>query len=162
MEFFQELRERAKEHIRKADHMLIMTYPLLNEPKILVSVTNNLLKSVEYAMTAILEYERLFKRIPPFPENNFDSKFFIFRDKIMKRYSLNPDHIKLITSLRELVKAHSTSSVEFSRKGQFVICSNDYELRTLTANDLKKYMSKAKVFIDDMYRLTQENDGIFR
>lgn len=162
MEHFQELRKQARDHILKADHMLIMTYPLLNEPKILVSVTNNLLKAIDYAMTSVLEYERLFKRIPSFAEDNFDSKFFVFRDKIMKRYSLNPEHIKLIINLKELVKAHSTSTMEFSRKGKFIICSDDYELRTLTSSDLKKYMTKAKVFIDDMYRLTQENDGLFR
>jgi len=161
MEVFQQLRDEAKRTITKADHMLVMTYPLLNEPKILVSVTNNLLKSVEYAMTAVLEYERLFKRIPPF-QDNFSSKYVVFKDKVVRRYGINPQHIKLISDLRELVMAHTQSTVEFARDGKFVICSEDYQLRTLSQGDLKKYMVKAKLFIDDMYRITQENDGIFR
>ena len=161
MENFQVLREKARQTIHRADHMLSMSYPLLNDPKILVSVALNLKNAVDMALTAVLEYERLFKRIPPFSDN-FDSKFLIFREKIAPRYALNKEHIKLLMDLKEIAKAHEQSPMEFARKDKFVICSDSYELRTLSKDDLKRMISKAKVFIDETYKLTTQNDGIFK
>lgn len=160
MELYQELRENARDVIHKADHMLTMTYPMLNEPKILVSVNNNIFRALEFAITSVLEHERLFKRIPPF-HDDIDSKFNIFRDKIIPRYGIDIKYVKLILELKETVKAHQDSTLEFARKNKFVIATENYELRTLTANDLKAKMSKAKLFIDEMYNLTRENDRIF-
>jgi hypothetical protein len=161
MERYQELRDKAKATIHKADHMLTMSYPLLNEPKILVSVANSVMRGCDYAMTSLLEHERLFKRIPQYPDN-FDSKLLIFRDKIVPKYKINISHVKLVMELKEIAKAHSSSAVEFSKDKKYVMASEDYELRTLTSNDLKKLILKAKLFVDEMQRLTQQNDGIFR
>ena len=161
MEKYQELREKAKSTLNKADHMLTMTYPMLNEPKILISVNNNMLQAMEQAMTAILEYERLFKRIPAYHED-FISKANIFRDKIIPRHGIDPKYLKLMMDLREIMKAHEESPVEFTRKSKFVMADENYHLRTITATDLKKQLNKAKLFIDEATILTRENDRVFR
>lgn len=161
MENFQILREKARQTIQRADHMLTMTYPLLNEPKILVSVAGSLSNSVEMAMTALLEYERLFKRIPSYSDN-FDAKFLIFREKLVPRYGINRDYIKMLLDLKEIIAAHNKSPMEFSRSNKYIICSDTYEIRTLTKDDLKRLITKAKVFIEEMHRLTTQNDGIFK
>lgn len=161
MEKFQELREKAVQTIKKADYMLTMTYPMLQESKILVSVAKNLYSAMEDALTAILEHEKTFKNIPGYSDN-FDSKFIIFRDKIAPRYSVPSEHARFISDLREIMSAHSKSPMEFSRKDKFVICSDSYEIRTLTQNDLKKMLNKAKVFIELTFKLTTQHDGIFR
>ena len=161
MEKFQELRQQAVQDIRKADHMLSTTYNLIQEPKILLSVAKNIFSASEKIMTAILEYERIFKRIPIFSDS-FDLKLTIYRNKIEPRYKINKEFSKMLQDLNEIVKAHQKSPVEFSRKDKFVICSDSYEVRTLSKDDLKRMISKAKVFIEQLSNLTKENDGLFR
>lgn len=141
--------------------MLTMTYPVLKEPKILFSVAKNILAALEETMTAILEYERLFKRISPF-NDTFDAKFTIFRNQVVPRYDLDKSYAKTMMDLREIVAAASKSPMEFSRKEKYVICSDSYEIRTLTEQDLKKILFKAKIFIDKAHIITTKNDGLFR
>ncbi|MCF7865849.1 hypothetical protein K9M18_00235 [Candidatus Woesearchaeota archaeon] len=161
MERFQELREKAKQDIRKADHLLTTTYSLIQEPKILLSVANNLFIALENTMTALLEYERTFKRIPAFSES-FDLKFTLYKNKLEPKYNLNKDFSRMLQDLNEIVKAHGKSPIEFSRKDKYVICSDSYEVRTLSQQDLKRMLSKAKVFIELINNITKENDRIFK
>lgn len=161
MEKFIELRERAKKNIQVADHMITMSYPMFKDPKILVSAVNNLLISADCSVSSILEYERLFKRIPVFHES-LDVKLKIFKDKIVPSYSLSKDRVSLVKNLMDLSSAHKNSSVEFPRNEKFVMCSDSYELRTLSLDDLKKLISEAKLLVDDAYRVTSKNDRIFK
>ena len=161
MEKFQELILESKRKITIADHMLNVSYKLVQDPKILLSITLNLYTAVEKAMTSVLEYERLFKRVPSFTES-FDSKFTIFRGKFQQKHSISKENIKLVIELREIHTAHKKSPVEFAKKDKFVIASDDYDLKTLEFDDVKKYMSRAKVFIQEMDKFVSKNDGIFR
>lgn len=161
MERFLELRDKARQTLFKADHMLTMTYPMLQEPKILVSVANNTLRAIEDAITAILEYEKTFKQIPSYTDT-FEQKFIIFKNQIIPRYGLDKDYAKITQDLREITAAHNKSPMEFARKDKFVICSDTYEIRTLTKEDLKRIINKAKVFIEETQRITNKNVGIFK
>ena len=160
MEKFQLLRDQAKKTLHNADHMLTMTYPMLNENKLLLLVLTNIGLSVEQAMSSVLEYELLFKRIPLHPDT-FEAKFAIFRDKVAKKYKIDSKHINMIISLRELTVAHRDSAVEFARKDKYIVANSNFELKTLSPRLLKDYVSKAKLFVDEMYRITDQNDGIF-
>ena len=161
MEKFQEQRENAKKIIRIADHILTVTYPLLKDPKLLVSATKNIFQALEHAMNSVLEHERLFKRIPAY-QDNFESKYRVLREKVMPRRNLNPEHLKMIRDLKEIISAHQKSPMEFSRKEKYVICSDNYDLKTLSERDLKKHLSNAKIFIEQASLLTQENERLFR
>ena len=160
MEKFKELRERAKQNIKVADHMITMSYPMFKDPKILVSAVSSLMKASDNAISSILEYEKLFKRIPLYHES-IDVKINLFKQKIIPRYKLRAEHGKLLKTLQELSKAHSESAVEFPRKDKFVMCSDTYELRTLTLQDLKNLIKETKILVDDAYKVTSKNDRIF-
>ena len=66
MEQFQIERELAKQKIKVADHIISVTYPLVKDPKLLLGVLENIHSALMHCISAILEYDRLFKRIPPF------------------------------------------------------------------------------------------------
>jgi hypothetical protein len=159
MEKFQELREKAVKSIKAADHMLGVSYPLLNDPKILVSVANNLLLGIDYAMASVLEHEKLFKRINNIPESP-DGKYNILKQR--SPLGFEDKNYEVIRELMEIAKKQKASPVEFSRQDKYVLCSDTYELRTLTVKDLKDYLVKAKVIVDQLYEMTRKNDGIFR
>lgn len=161
MEDFQLAKEEAKKIIKVADHMLVMTFPLVKDPKLLMAVTENIFSSLTNAMSSLLYYERLFKRIPVFTDT-FDSKMLIFKDTIVPKYNINKEYIKLINELKELLAEHSKSPVEFSRGDRFVICSGNYRMKTISVDDLKKYIAQAKLFIYDVERLVNKNARIFK
>ncbi len=161
MEKFQEARDKAVKNLKIADHMVSVTYPLLKDNRLLLAAMENLFLSLSNAMNAILYYDRLFKRVPPFADT-FDVKLNLFKTKCAPRYSLKPAHAQLIKEIRNILVYHKKSPVEFSRKDTFVICSSDYRLRTITQKDLKVYLGEAKVFIQLMTEIVQQNEGLFR
>lgn len=161
MEEFQLARDKALKKVRVADHMLIMTYPLVKDPKLLLAVLENLFSALTNSVSSLLYYERTFKRIPIFNED-FDSKFALFKDKLVLKHNINKEYLVLIETIREMLVEHKKSPVEFSRGDRFVICSSNYRMKTISVNDIKKYVAKTKLFVADMDRLVRRDAGIFK
>ncbi|MEK6875941.1 MAG: hypothetical protein AABX63_00900 [Nanoarchaeota archaeon] len=161
MERFQELRDSAGKKIQIADYMLTMTYPLVRDPKLLLSVVENLFLAYSYSISSLLHYERLFKRIPPFPDD-FSSKIDLFADRCMGKYGIDSENLRIVKDLKEIIVAHKKSPVEFPRKDSFVICDEGYRLRTISPSIIKGYVEKAKLFIRKMSSIVSEDDAIFR
>ncbi|MDP6548172.1 MAG: hypothetical protein QF917_04415 [Candidatus Woesearchaeota archaeon] len=161
MEKFQELREQAKKKLQLADHILTMTYPLVKDSRLLIAAVENLFLAFTNGMNSVLYYERTFKRIPPFPDN-FTSKFELFKDKCAKRYEIDSEYLKIIRDIKEIIIAHKKSPVEFSRKENFVICNGDYRMRSISSNELKAYVEKAKLFIKTVSTIVSKDEKIFR
>jgi hypothetical protein len=159
MEKFQELREKAVKSVKVADHMLGVSYPLLKDPKILVSIANNMLLAVDYAITSVLEHEKLFKRIQNYPDS-VEGKFALMKQRALK--GSDNKNFDVISELVAIVKSHNASSVEFHRQDKFVIASDSYELRTLTDKELKEHLVKVRGIVEQLYEMTRKNDGIFR
>ncbi|MBI5389251.1 hypothetical protein HZB01_02625 [Candidatus Woesearchaeota archaeon] len=161
MEKFQESLEKAKRYHLIADHMLTQTYPLIEDPKLLMSVMENVFLAYANGMAALLYYDRLFKHIPPFNQD-FDSKLFIFEQECLPRYKLSRNYLHQLREIRDAVLAHRKSPVEFRRKDVFVICTDAYDMQTITMDRIKTYLNKAALFLRDISSITTKNAGIFR
>jgi hypothetical protein len=161
MEQFQTERDEAIKKLKLADHMLSITYQLVQDPKLLLAVMENIYSAMEKAMSSVLYYERLFKRIPPFTDN-FESKLGMFKNKVMNKYKISDDYIKTMQELREIIVEHKHSPVEFARKDKFVICSDNYKMKTISTQEIKKYVATAKLFIQNTSFIVSKNEGIFR
>lgn len=158
MEKYFEQRELALKALKAADHILTQTYPLVRDPKLLLAVLDNVFLSAEHTMSAMLYYDRMFKKIPPFHES-FESKFNVFKMRCAPHNNLNR-HASLVMELRELMNRHKQSPVEFSRKDAFIICDDDYRIRTITLSDLKSQIARTKAFFSDVDKITSEHEGI--
>jgi len=152
MEEHQKLIQEANRFLLTADHLAYTTYPLVKENKMLLAIVQNLNSALTHAMEAILQYDRLYKRIPPLP-SNFDLKLDMFKTKCLTRYSLPRESIQLIRDLKLLIREHEKSPIEFSRKDKFVICSEEYRMRTLNIHKVKDYIVKSKPFIEKATRV---------
>ncbi len=161
MEQFQSAREDAKKNIKLADHMITVTYPLIKDSKLLLAVMENLFLAYTNAMSSILHYDRLFKRIPAFPDT-FEGKFRMFRNKCMLKHNLSKNFANEIQDIREIMEEHRKSPVEFSRKDRFVICSDNYNMKSLSPEDIRRHIEKAKLFIQAMDNIVGKNDRLFR
>ncbi len=146
MEQFNELMESAEKKLNFADHILSTTYPLVKDPKLLLSVAENLFLAFSYSMASLLYYEKCYKRISHFPDN-FGIKLQIFKDKCAGRYGIEDEQLKAMQELKEILIAHKKSPVEFPRKESFMIFNESYEAKALTQDLLKDCLQKAKLFI---------------
>lgn len=154
MEDFQLALEKAKERIKIADHMLDSTYPLIKDPRLLLGVMENVFLALSNAMSSVLYYERFFRRIDNF-KDDFNNKFYSFKYNIVNRYHINTEYIMLIQDMRNMMLEHKKSPMEFSKGDKFIICSNDYRYRTVSADEMKKFISMSKQFIQDMVRIVK-------
>jgi len=161
MEKFQELREIAKKKVQLADHMLSVTYPLVKEPKLLVSIMENTFLAYINAMGSLLYYERLFTKIPKF-EDTFNSKLEMFKDKCLEKHKIDKIYVNDMTELKTLLLEHKKSTAEFTRKDKFVICSDNFSCKTISAIEMQRYINRAKLFIQYITAITSKNEGLFR
>lgn len=160
MEKFQLLREEALKNYRMADHMLNVTYPLIKDTKLLLGVTDSLFLAFTQAMSSILYHERLFKLIPSF-NDNFESKFHSLQQK-RSRYNIDQGFFELMLELKEIIFLHKTTPVEFRKNDRFIICTKNYKVKAITANQLKNYLKKTREFLDLMNQITSRSKIIFK
>jgi hypothetical protein len=160
MEQFQFLRDKAFEKVKVADHMLFMTYPVVNDPRLLIAVLENVSASLDYGVASLLHHQLLFKQIPPFKES-YQSRFEMFRNLVVPKLNLSGNYVKLISDVRQLLSAHKKSPVSFVKKDKFVILSPKYDVKALDVNLMKRYVFEAKLFVSNVNAIVSKNERIF-
>jgi len=160
MEPYLSKREYALQQIKIADHLLLHSYPLLKDPKLLLAVVKHLYACLQASVESLLLYEYLFKRIRSLSEKPAE-KLDLFQ-KVCKRYHLREDHPKLFMEVNSIIEAHKNAPVEFSRKDCFVICSEKYKIRTISLEQIKSLLSRTQIFFKDLHYITEKHERIFR
>ena len=158
MERYEIARANAIRHMKVADHILTMTYPLVQDPKLLKLVMKNVFSAMHNTILMILSFERKYKRIPPI-NDNFESLMPHLKKTLIK-YDISTGYIAFINKIRELMQKQKESDVEFIRKEKFVFASKDYDLSVMTNRELKEYITKAKLFMQQMIGVIDENERI--
>jgi hypothetical protein len=149
MEKYQECIQKADNHLQAALYILTRTYPMVNDPKLLVGVLDNINHTLVSTMEILLQFERAKKTIPPIRDND-ESKLNLFKLKIVDMYHIDENYISLIEDVQDILSKHSKSPVEFTRKDMFVICTEEYKLRTISVDQMKKYISLAQLFLKEV------------
>ncbi len=161
MEKFQEAHQKALKHLRVADHMLTVTYPLVNDTRLLLKVVDNLFLAMTNSISAILHHEQYYKRIPVFADN-FESKFNIFKTKCVNRLRFDRRYLQFILDLKNTILQHKQSPITFSRKDSYVICSDTYQIQKITTKKLKGDLQKTRLFVYKMNEIVSDkNAGIY-
>ncbi|HLD02157.1 MAG TPA: hypothetical protein VJC07_00455 [Candidatus Nanoarchaeia archaeon] len=146
METVRSLAREANQLFVTADHLAYVTYPLVNDTKLLVVVVDNLHKSLFKGMQALVRYDKIYKRIPPIGDD-FYSVFEAFKTRTGPRYNFSRDFTMLMIDMNNLLKERADSPIEFRRRDHFVIASQDYKLRAINLNKVKEYVTGTKHFI---------------
>lgn len=160
MERYEECRENALKQMNLADHMFTMTYPLVQDPKLLKVVMKNLYSSMENTLLTLLSYERYYKRVPPFTEN-YDAMLELCK-KVFPKYGISTGYISFLNEVKEAMDVQRASDIEFVRKEKMVFASKDYDLNTLSVKEIKDYIAKAKLFMQETMTLVEKNERITR
>lgn len=149
MDKFKKLVSKSNKYYKIADHLIYVTYQVVGEIKLLLTIAENLYRSCINAMNAFLHYERLYKRIMVLPVN-FNERFHLFATKIKKRQGLSEEMVGVVRDLKNIMDKHKESAVEFARPGKYIISSNNYKLKTLDINLMKKYAFQVKHLISKL------------
>ncbi len=152
MEKFEELKELSKKKIHLADHMLTQTYPLINDPRMLITVLENIFLSLSYSMSSLLYYEQRYKRVPLF-KDTFEQKFEVFKEYCVTKHVINPTYVHMIKEIKDILLEHRKSPMEFVRNDRLVICSDTYHMKTIDIPKLRQYIQDTKNFVKEMNAL---------
>ena len=145
MEKFQENLREAVKRLQIADHMTYVTFPLINEKRLLLKIFDEIHNAIIHCINAILNYEYLYKRINIYKDNNDNIQ--TFTQKVAKTYSLNNEQIKRIREILDLNKRHKQSAMEFVKKDKVVIMSDNLTHQIIDINVIKQYLLLAKELI---------------
>ncbi len=159
MEAFVAARDAARKKAGVADHILTQTYPLVQDPKLLIAVLQNTFEAVEAGIGALLLYEQSVRRLPTVPDG-LEPRLSLFRQHVAQRYRIPPAFLRFVGELQEIMREHRQSPVEFVRNNQFVICNESYRIRTLNAEMLKRHVQRAKAFVSFVEEKVNRNDAV--
>jgi hypothetical protein len=160
MEHYHALIESAHKKLVTADRFLNFTFHIVNEPKLLLGVAENLLNASTDMMTALLYFDLKYKFIQPFKEE-LHHKLSAFR-QAMLRHNLAESSIKLIEELNAIVLSHKSCPVEFVKNKSLIMCSKNYECRALTFEMTLEYFKKAKIFINSVEQSILKHERDYR
>jgi hypothetical protein len=131
----EKLIQRIHLRLSNAEHILTQTYPLLKDPKILLAVYENIYCAVNDIITGFLE-EKDYNLTD-------EEKYDIFKIK----YS---QHVEFVKEIKTIWKERKESPVEFVKDNKLHICSDDYNIRILSENEMKRFLSKAKYLFEEI------------
>lgn len=153
MEVFHEYVKKAQQSFKAGDHLLYVTYPLVKDMKLIVTIVENFYIAVVMIIDAALYYDKMFKRITIVPES-FESRFEIFKNKSAERYGFTKKEVEVIRDLRTIVKSRRESPMEFVRKEKFVICSDGYSaIRAIDVNLLKAFSTNIRSMVAKLEKI---------
>lgn len=131
----EELVVQAKKSLQLADYLLIGTYPLVKDPKVLLGVLTNLHNAYKNTIMYSLS-----KKMVPLKTEKGQLEQFMYQFESL----ISKEELQSIKTVYDLFEEHKVSSVEFARKQKLVICDNHYELHALSFEILKKHLQHAK------------------
>jgi hypothetical protein len=153
MEKFNLLVRQARTYFETADHLIYVTYPMIEETKMLLVVVENLYRASVRLVSAVLQYERMYKRIMALPLE-FEGKLKVF-EKVSSRFKIPSTVVETVYDLWDIMQKHEKSPMEFARKDKFVITGEQFEMKTIDVTLLKKYVSHIRTFLSKIETIKQ-------
>ncbi len=146
MEKFLENIQEAQRTIQVIDHMIYVTFPLIQDKKILLKIITETKEVLIRCINSILQYEYLYKRVDLY--SNPKTNFRTFKDKCAQRYEITKEEIESILDLFELVEKHKQSTIEFLKNGKVIILSESLQKDTITLEKIKEFFRLSKSILE--------------
>jgi hypothetical protein len=142
MEKFLENLHEAEQLIKKIDHMVYVTYPLIQDKRLVLKIISETKNAIIRCINSILQYEYLYKRVrlTKDPKENLR----IFKVKCAPRYNISIEEIKLMLKLFDLIEKHKKSPFEFRKQEKIVILSENSSPKIIVIEDAKEFLALAK------------------
>ncbi|HEA46280.1 MAG TPA: hypothetical protein ENH99_00685 [Candidatus Pacearchaeota archaeon] len=142
MERFLENVIEAEKIIRTSDHIIYITFPLVKDKRLLLKVLQEIKNAVTLCISAVLQYDYVFKRINLYKDPKSNFKTFI--DKCAPRYNITKEEIDSINELFDFIEKHKESPFEFVKDDKVIILSSSLKPKTLTLEKVKEFLILSK------------------
>jgi len=139
---FLEYLHEAQKIVSVIDHIYYVSYPLVQDKRMLIKILVEAKKAIASCINAILQYEYLFTRIVLYKDPNLNMRNFEI--KCASLYEISDSEIKKIRELFEIVKQHQQSPFEFKKNGKIIILSEDMHPTILTEDKIKEFLILSK------------------
>jgi len=133
--------EEAKRILKIADHMVYITYPAINEKRLLIKIVSQVGGAMNNVVLSVLENEYLNKRISSYANPKMNFKSFV---ESSKRYGIKQSGIDTMEKIASLIEMHEQSPMEFVRNDRFVIMTDSMHTEEITYNLVKSFLATAK------------------
>ncbi len=149
MNEYREILQEAINNFKVIEHLITITYPLINENKLILTILKHLDETTEKAIKSLLIYEKLYKQQEHL-SNDKDTLMNIF-ETIALKHNIEEHTITKIKEIKILAQEYKESQIEFSREKNIVICSKNYEkLTKLSIKDIKKHSEALKSLLQTL------------
>jgi len=145
VEQYQIKLKKAITELQIADHMALVTYPLIKDKRVLLKSFEKLYSSIINLISAILQYEYLWKRIKIYQDPKDNLKTFL--DKLSPKYNVSKQDLNEIKEMILIFEEHKKSPIEFTKGEKIIIMSKDLKTRTLDLNKIKIQINLIKDLI---------------
>lgn len=141
MERYQDELEKAVKHLHIADHITYVTFPLLNDHRLLLKIFDEIYSSIIACISSVLYYESMYKRIQLYHGFNDNFESFV---KVSRHYDLSNEQVKMIREAIALHKRHKYSAMEFVKREKVIIMSDSLGIEVVDIIAIKKHLLLAK------------------
>ncbi len=141
--------QNAQEELNTAQYLLNVTLRSLKDPHILVNVIIHIHSSLNYAITALLQYDYQHNTI-----SRSNEPQIVLYQKSAKLHHLEPTHLTFIKKINQIIELHKKSPVEFQRGNKYVLADNQYRLEPLTLTKTQEYVQTTALFINTINQIT--------
>lgn len=152
----KELIAKARREIDLADHLVYVTLPLVDDIKFILAITDHVFNASSLAMESALEQKKYYKKLEAFPRS-YNAMVELWKNHIMGE-QFDRKHLDFLKRMYEIKHAVSTSSMRFRRQDKYILTNDVYDLKVLDLDQVKKYLSIAKDFLDKSEKLIMEED----
>ena len=139
--------EEAEKIIRGIDHIVYVTYPLIKENRLLITMVVEMKRAILLLINSILQFEYLHKRVglSQNPEKNLNTFF----EKCAPHYNLTKIDTNMIIELFNIVEKHKKSLMGFARNSKFVILYGDMKTCIISLEKTKEFLYLSKKILEN-------------
>lgn len=136
----------AEQAWRAADHVLHVTFPAVQDPKLLLRALEHLNRAARITLSTSLKCAHIYQRVPlrRLGAENLETFF----SSCAKQYELSTADCARLRTLLELGRRHRASGMEFSQKGKMILLDDEQgsiEIRALQLEELSDAVRRVQL-----------------
>lgn len=121
---------------RAADHLLLVTFPVVQDPKLLLRALEHLDKAARTTISTVLKLEYLYKRVKLSGQGARNKELFF--QVCGDYYGVSKDDAVLLSEVLNLAERHRASGVELSQRKKVIILDDNLGSAEIVAPRLQQ------------------------
>jgi len=140
---------QGKKEIYLADHLLNVTYKLLGDYKIIISVVRHVCEAAFLGINSFLEYEQFVKNRTSIPEDT-GLRVRVFIKEYAQTLGLTKEDSGMLLALTELQNIGAEATHYVQKGNNFYVMSGGFNLARIDVSTLRAYIKQTSHLITDL------------